>query len=72
MGITFLEAVKEAKAAFLEINTADPETEADFTDIAKRIRRMIDRKSPYSGEMAFLLRGQRSANHPWIEDLLRA
>ena len=43
-----------------------------FTTIAKKIRRAIDRKAPYSGDMIFLLKGQRHADHPWIQKLLEA
>jgi hypothetical protein len=68
--VTLLETVRDAKAAFLKINDTDPDTEAYFTSVARRILRMIDRKAPYSGEMIFLLRGQRSIEHPWIQHLL--
>jgi hypothetical protein len=70
LAIALLDAVRVAKDAFLKIDTADPESMADFTRIARRIRRMIDRNAAYSGEMIFLLRGQRSAEHPWIQQLL--
>jgi hypothetical protein len=70
VAVTLLDTVRAAKAAFLKINVTDLDTQADFTNIARRIRRMIDRKAPYSGEMIFLLRGQRSAEHPWIQELL--
>jgi len=70
LAVGLLETVSEAKAAFLNIEEASPETTEKFWKIAARIQRMIDRKAPYSGEMIFLLRGQRSANHPWIQDLL--
>lgn len=43
-----------------------------FTVSAKKIRRAIDRTAPYSGEMIFLLKGQRHADHPWIEKLMMA
>lgn len=29
-------------------------------------------KTPFSGEMIFLLRGQRHSDHPWIQKLLGA
>jgi hypothetical protein len=41
-----------------------------FKISAKKIRRAIDRKAPYSGEMIFLLKGQRHTDHPWIEKIL--
>lgn len=68
--MTLLEAVRDGKSAFLKIDVTDPDTEVNFSKIASRIRRMIDRKAAYSGEMIFLLRGQRSAAHPWIQQLL--
>lgn len=43
-----------------------------FTAVAKKIRRAIDRKAPFSGDMIFLLKGQRHADHPWIQKLLEA
>lgn len=70
LAIALLDAVRVAKDAFLKIDTADPESMTDFTSVARRIRRMIDRSAAYSGEMIFLLRGQRSAEHPWIQQLL--
>ncbi|EPK8416730.1 hypothetical protein HV073_07565 [Klebsiella michiganensis] len=69
--VRLLETVRDAKDAFLKVDINDPETEVNFTKYARRIRRMIDRNSPYSGEMVFLLRGQRSPDeHPWIDHLL--
>lgn len=46
--------------------------EEDFNLVAKKIRRAIDRKAAFSGEMIFLLRGQRHTDHPWIQKLLEA
>jgi hypothetical protein len=43
-----------------------------FTATAKKVRRAIDRKAPFSGDMIFLLKGQRHADHPWIQKLLEA
>jgi hypothetical protein len=68
--VGFLDAVRDAKAAFLNIDVNAPQTETAFSRIAKRILRMIEKAAPYSGEMIFLLRGQRSAEHPWIQRLL--
>lgn len=70
VAVALLEAVRDAKTAFLKIKTDKPETEAEFKNIAKRIQRMINKKAPYSGEMIFLVRGQRSPQHPWIQQLL--
>jgi len=63
--------VDEGKRLF-ELVTHDPGREADFKSVAARLRRAIDRDSPYSGDMHFLLRGQRSDAHPWIQELLEA
>jgi hypothetical protein len=66
----FLELVRDAKAAFLDIDTTSPPSRRRFDQYATAIHRMIRRKAPYSGEMHFLLRGQRSAGHPWIQEVL--
>lgn len=42
-----------------------------FKRSAGKILRAIKDDEPYSGEMRFLLRGQRSAKKPWIDELLR-
>lgn len=57
--------VEQAKLLF-----GQPGMNAHFTTVAKKIRRAIDRKAPFSGEMIFILRGQRHADHPWIQKLL--
>lgn len=44
----------------------------EFSSVARKIRRAISRKASYSGEMIFLLRGQRHRDHPWIQKLLEA
>ena len=41
-----------------------------FTNVAKKIKRAISLRAPFSGDMIFLLRGQRDAAHPWIQMLL--
>ena len=61
--------VDEGKRLF-ELATQDPARFADFKTVASRLRRAIDRESPYSGDMHFLLRGQRSDAHAWIQELL--
>ena len=63
--------VDECKRLF-DLVTHDPSRAADFKSVAARLRRAIDRDSPYSGDMHFLLRGQRSDAHPWIQELLEA
>jgi hypothetical protein len=67
-----LEKVREAKKAFLEIDEADLKTTRRFKQLFVEIHRMIKMKAPFSGEMHFLLQGQRSPDHPWIENVLSA
>lgn len=69
--VRLMSEVAEGKRLF-ELAAQDPDREGDFKTVAARICRAIDRESPYSGEMHFLLRGQRSDAHPWIQDLLEA
>ncbi|WP_431111322.1 hypothetical protein [Variovorax paradoxus] len=57
--------VEQAKMFF-----GQPGMNEHFTTIAKKIRRAIDRKAPFSGDMIFLLKGQRHDEHPWIQKLL--
>lgn len=61
--------VEDGKRLF-ELATHDYSRAEDFKSVAGRLRRAIDRESPYSGDMHFLLRGQRSDAHPWIQELL--
>lgn len=63
--------IDEGKRLF-DLATQDPTRGSDFKVVAARLRRAIDRESPYSGDMHFLLRGQRSEAHPWIQELLEA
>lgn len=63
--------VDEGKRLF-ELVTRDPTRATDFKTVAARMRRGIDRETAYSGDMHFLLRGQRSDAHPWIQELLEA
>jgi hypothetical protein len=65
--IRLMADVEQAKLLF-----GQPGMNEHFTTIAKKIRRAIDRKAPYSGDMIFLLKGQRHADHPWIQKLLEA
>jgi hypothetical protein len=69
--VQLLADVDEGKRLF-ELATQDPTREPEFKNVAGRLRRAIDRESPYSGDMHFLLRGQRSDSHSWIQDLLEA
>lgn len=59
--------VEQAKLFF-----GQPGMNEHFTRTAKKVLRAIDRKAPFSGEMIFLLKGQRHGDHPWIQKLLEA
>lgn len=61
--------IDEAKGLFLASQT-DPSQESGFKKAAERILRAINFKSPFSGEMRFLLGGERDVDHPWIQGLL--
>jgi hypothetical protein len=61
--------VEHAKRLFIRV-AMDSSNRDDFMVVAKKIRRSIERRAPFSGEMIFLLRGQRHAEHPWIQKLL--
>lgn len=64
-----LEKIREAKGAYLEMD-ATQASQRRFRNITTEVHRMIRMKAPYSGEMHFLLRGQRSPKHPWIDQIL--
>lgn len=57
---------------FFELATRDQSRRVDFIKVAERLRQAIDRDAPFSGDMHFLMRGQRHTSHPWIQDLLDA
>lgn len=57
--------IEQAKQFF-----GQPGMDEHFTTVARKIRRAINRKSPFSGDMIFLLKGQRNTEHPWIQKLL--
>lgn len=44
----------------------------DFQGVARRILRSISPMASFSGDMRFLVRGERSEKHPWIQELLEA
>ncbi|MCU1017114.1 HNH endonuclease family protein [Stenotrophomonas geniculata] len=69
LAVQLMADVDEGKRLF-ELATQDPTRAADFKSVAGRLRRAIDRESLYSGDMHYLLRGQRSDAHPWIQELL--
>ena len=71
VAIQLLSDVAQAKRLF-PLAKADEFRARDFKDCARRIKRVIGRTSPFSGEMIFLLRTQRHSDHSWIQDVLEA
>lgn len=63
--------ILEGKRLF-DIFQTDPTKRKDFLIVAKRIQATINKDAPYSGEMRYLLRGQRSPDHTWMQKLLEA
>lgn len=66
--IADLMSAKEAFEAYRQGNIPKPK----FLEAAAKVRRAIGHDAPYSGEMKFLVRGQRSPSHPWIQKILEA
>jgi len=71
VAVDFVQDIDEAKQLHDTISN-HPNSETAFKKKAKRILKAIAPNSPFSGDMHFLLRSQRSEAHPWIEDLLQA
>lgn len=69
IAVKLLNDVAEAKRLFTESQT-DASKERDFKAVAKRIVGLISFKSEFSGDMRFLLGGEREENHTWIQELL--
>jgi len=67
--VQLLSELRSAKRLFLRLSE-DQALRPDFSDSMKRIRRACREDAAYSGEMIFLLKGHRSADHPWVERLL--
>ena len=67
--VQIMSAIDEAKGLFFA-SQIDPTQESGFKKAAERILRAINFKSPFSGEMRFLLSGERDTDHPWIQGLL--
>lgn len=65
--IQLMADVAQAKLLF-----GQPGMDEAFNIVAKKIRRAIGRKAPFSGEMIFLLRGERHTDHPWIQKILES
>ena len=71
VAVQLMADIDDAKR-FFELATQDPSRRADFIKVSERLRQAIDRDAPFSGDMHFLMRGQRHTSHPWIQDLLDA
>ncbi len=69
--IQLIADIEHAKRLFPSTKN-DLERKADFLDIVRKIKRAIHWKAPFSGEMIFIVQGQRHADHSWIQKLLEA
>lgn len=69
--VGLLADLDEGKRKFTH-TLSDPAKNREFQSVAKRILRFIKSSSEFSGEMRFLMRGERSDEHPWIQQLLEA
>lgn len=69
--VTLISDILDAKRLFI-LSQTDPTKKLEFVKVAKRIQRSICKEAAYSGEMKYLLRGQRSDDHPWIRKILEA
>lgn len=65
LAIQLISDLDDAKRLFNDLSRT-----ADFKKVARRIQQAISREAPYSGDMHFIMRGQRSDAHPWIQELL--
>ena len=63
--------VDEGKRRFV-LASRDPGKRKEFLAVADWLRQAIAPEAEYSGEMRFLMRGERSKDHPWIQELLEA
>lgn len=68
--IQLIADIESAKRQF-NLSLKDSSREEDFNKVAERVLRAIRRGSQFSGDMRFIMRGQRSNDHPWIDDLLQ-
>jgi 5-methylcytosine-specific restriction endonuclease McrA len=69
--VSLLADLEQGKRQFL-LASQDAHREPDFQAVAQRLLRAISHNSAFSGDMRFIMRGQRSGAHPWIQDLLEA
>lgn len=63
------EDVEEGKRQFDLLAKGEGDEEA-FNKVMERIQRTIGHDAQFSGDMRFVLKGFRSAEHPWIQDLI--
>ena len=70
LAVQLLGKVRTAKAAFLDMDPSDVATKKRFKEQLTGIRSMLRMKAPFSGEMIYLLQGERCPGHPWIESAL--
>ena len=69
--VKLLADLEEGKRKFA-LASGSREKEIDFQGVARRILRSIGPMAPFSGDMRFLVRGERSGEHPWIQQLLES
>ena len=69
--VQLLADLEDGKRQFT-LASRDGTRKGDFDRVAKRLYRSISRDAAFSGEMRFLMRGERSAEHPWIQGILEA
>ena len=67
--VKLLADLEEGKRQFVLAST-DATRRVDFQNVAHRLLRSINREAAFSGDMRFLMRGERSEEHPWIQNLL--
>lgn len=67
--VKLLSDVEEAKTLFVATQS-DAAQEPAFKKAAARILKSIHRDSAFSGDMRFLLGGERDKDHSWIQTLL--
>jgi len=63
--------ILDAKRLFT-LSQTDATRKPDFLRVAKKIQSCISSDAIYSGEMKYIIRGQRSDQHPWVQQILEA
>ena len=69
--VEFMANLEEGKRRF-SLATKDAGKKRHFVDFANGLLQAISLGAEFSGEMRFLMRGERSQDHPWIQELLEA